>query len=218
MKKIVSNLHIRNKQLVCKGKNGKIVPVFKKQGSLDGACATYSVIMNLLILGVISGSDTKINVEHKNSDVKKLFKVFCSDYGMHRNGQTFFKIKRMLKDSFCNVIDVNHSNTKSTSLETLNSIVTNIDSDLAMIISIENENQSLGHAMVAIGYEKEDGEITKLLCLDPSGDYLHGHKRWNSYININMKRKHPFVFHSSDEGISYKSYVELGDILLIRKV
>ena len=81
-----------------------------------------------------------------------------------------------------------------------------------------NEDQPLGHAMVAIGYEKENDEITKLLCLDPSGDYIHGHKRWNSYIDINMKRKHPFVFHSSDEGISYKSYVELGDILLIRKV
>ena len=94
MKIIVSNLHIRNKQLVCKGKNGKLAPVFKKQGSHDGACATYSVIMNLLIIGVISGSDTKINVEHKNPDVKKLFQVFCCDYGMHRNGQTFFQDKK----------------------------------------------------------------------------------------------------------------------------
>lgn len=34
MKKIVSNLHIRNKQLVCKGKNGKIVPVLKNKGVL----------------------------------------------------------------------------------------------------------------------------------------------------------------------------------------
>lgn len=218
MKKIVSNLHIRNKQLVCKGKNGKLAPVLKKQGSLDGACATYSVIMNLLILGVISGSDTKINVEHKNPDVKRLFKVFCCDYGMHRNGQTFFKIRRMLKESFNNVIDVNYSNTQSTSWETLISIVANIDSDLAVIISIENENQSWDHAMVAVGYKRENDEISRLLCLDPSGDYIHGHKRWNSIIDISKKRKHPFVLHSSDEGISYKSYVELSDILLITKL
>ena len=98
MRKIVSNLRFNDKrQLVCKGKNGKECPVFKKQGSLDGACATYSVIMNLLILGAISDTDTRICAEHKNKYTKKLFEVFCNDYGMHRNGQTFYKIKRMLK-------------------------------------------------------------------------------------------------------------------------
>ena len=67
MKKMVDNLRFNDKsQLVCKGKNGKECPVFKKQGSLDGACATYSVIMNLLILGVISDVDTRIYAEHKN--------------------------------------------------------------------------------------------------------------------------------------------------------
>ena len=43
---IVDNLKIQNNELVCKDKTGRYKPVFKKQGDLDGACATYSVIMN----------------------------------------------------------------------------------------------------------------------------------------------------------------------------
>lgn len=216
MKKIVSNLKINNNQLVCKGRNGKYSPVFKKQGSLDGACATYSVIMNLLILSVISDSDTRLNAEHKNRDVKKLFKVFCCDYGMHRNGQTFYKIKKMLDESFKNVIDVRHTNTKSTSWETLDNIVAAIDADLAVIISIENTQMC--HAMLAIGYEKEGNEITRVFCLDPSGNYIHSRKRWNAIIDIKRERKNSFAFHSFDEGIPYKTYVELTDILLLKRL
>ena len=47
MKKMVDNLRFNDKsQLVCKGKNGKECPVFKKQGSLDGACAILESMLN----------------------------------------------------------------------------------------------------------------------------------------------------------------------------
>ena len=105
---IVDNLKIQNNELVCKDKTGRYQPVFKKQGDLDGACATYSVIMNLLILGVITEKETHVNEEHKTRDTRKLFKVFCNDYGMHRNGQTYYKITRMLKEGFSNVITPDH--------------------------------------------------------------------------------------------------------------
>lgn len=214
MRKVVSNLKFNDKnQLVCRGKNGKFCPVFKKQGSLDGACATYSVIMNLLILGVISDADTKICVEHKNKDVKKLFKVFCNDYGMHRNGQTFYKIKKMLLESFGDIINVKHTNVKSNSWDVIDNVINVLIEGEPVIISIYNS--SLNHAMLAIGFEKENGEITKLLCLDPDGDYIHGRKRWNASIEIKKGRKNPFVYISTLEGIKLKSYVELDDILII---
>ena len=151
---IVDNLKMQNKELVCKDKTGHYHPVFKKQGCLDGACATYSVIMNLLILGVISEKDTHINAEHKTRDTKKLFKVFCNDYGMHRNGQTFYKIKRMLNEGFGKVVDVQHTNTKSSGMDSLNNIVSVINEGLPVVISISNSR--LSHAMLAIGYEKEN--------------------------------------------------------------
>ena len=80
MKKVfVDNLKMQNGDLVCKDKSGFYKKVFLKQGSLDGACATYSVIMNLLIIRAISEKDTWINAEHKTRETKKLFKVFCNE-------------------------------------------------------------------------------------------------------------------------------------------
>ncbi len=214
MRKVVSNLKFNDKnQLVCKGRNGKYCPVFKKQGSLDGACATYSVIMNLLILGVISDSDTKICVEHKNREVKKLFKVFCNDYGMHRNGQTFYKIKKMLLESFGDVINVKHTNVNSNSWDVIDNVINVLIEGDPVIISVSNS--SLSHAMLAVGYEKENGEISKLLCLDPEGDYIHGRKRWNASIDIKKGRKNPFIYLSTLEGIKSKCYVELDDIIIL---
>lgn len=215
MKKIVQNLKFNNNKLVCKGKNGKECPVFKKQGSLDGACATYSVIMNLLILGVISEIDTHISVEHKNRETKKLFKVFCNDYGMHRNGQTFYKIKKMLREGFGKVVDVQHTNTKSSGLETMDAIVAVIDEGIPVIISVYNNR--INHAMLAVGYEKEKGEVTRIFCFDPSGDYIRGRRRWNATINVNTKRKNVFAYQSVLEGEKCSQYVDLDDILIIRK-
>lgn len=218
MKKIVSNLKFNEKnQLVCKGRNGKFCPVFKKQGSLDGACATYSVVMNLLILSVISDTDTKIYAEHKTRDIKKLFKVFCNDHGMHREGQTFYKIQNMLLDSFGKVIDVKHTCTKCSAWETLDRIVTIIkNDDKPVIVSVHNNYMC--HAMLAVGYEKDDDKITRLFLLDPGGDYIHGRKRWNAEIQVNKERKNPFSYISSTDGIKSKSYVELDDILILSRL
>lgn len=185
---IVDNLKIQSGELVCKDSTGRFKSVFKKQGSLDGACATYSVIMNLLILGVISEKDTWINASHKTKEAKKLFKVFCNDYGMHRNGQTYFKIKKMLIESVSSVVNVVHKLT--TDKDSVAIIKETIDIRLPIIISIGDRiDDEWGHAMLAIGYEENDrGLVSKILCLDPSGDYIHGRKRWNSEIQITPKQ------------------------------
>ena len=217
MKKLVNNLHFNNKrQLVCKGKNGRECPVFKKQGSLDGACATYSVIMNLLIIRAISDTDTRICVQHKNKETKKLFKVFCNDYGMHRDGQTFYKIKRMLLEGFGNVVDIEHTNTQKSGIESLNNIVSVINEGIPVIFSISNNY--FCHALLAVGYEKNNDEINRIFCLDPSGDYIHGRQRWNATIDVNTKRKNIYIYESVIEGEKCRSFVDLNDILILRKL
>ena len=210
---IVDNLKIQNSELVCKDISGRYKPVFKKQGSLDGACATYSVIMNLLILGVISEKDTWINACHKTKEAKKLFKVFCNDYGMHRNGQTYFKIKKMLIESVCSVVNVVHKLT--TDKDSVAIIKEIIDSRIPIIISIGNNTDDWGHAMLAIGYEENDrGLVSKILCLDPSGDYIHGRKRWNSEIQITPKQ---YRLSTEWDGIATIKIVTLEDVLIITK-
>ncbi len=186
-RKIVDNLKIQDGNLVCKDKSGFYKNVFLKQGSLDGACATYSVIMNLLILRTISEKDIRICTEHKSRETRKLFNVFCNDYGMHRNGQTFYKIKRMLKESFSSIVIPDHKVAENEKSEEL--IKLTLDKKIPIIISVGDNSPQWGHAMLAIGYEENDeGKMCKILCLDPSGDYINGRRRWNAEIQITPKQ------------------------------
>ena len=208
---IVDNIKMQNGYMVCRDKTGYYKPVFKKQGCLDGACATYSVIMNLLILGVISEKDTWINVKHKTKEAKKLFKVFCNDYGMHRNGQSYFKIKKMLLESISSVVNVVHKLT--TDKDSVAIIKKTIDSRIPIIISIGDNTDDWGHAMLAIGYEDNDkGNVSKILCLDPSGDYIHGQKRWNSEILITPKQ---YKLSTVWRGKKTTKIITLEDVLII---
>lgn len=210
-RKVIDNLKMQNNELVCKEKTGHYKNVFKKQGCLDGACATYSVIMNLLILGVITEKDTQVNVEHKSRETKKLFKIFCNDYGMHRNGQTFFKIKRMLNKSLSS-ITTTHKNTNGK--QSVDVIKETIDNKIPIVISV-SDNSEWGHAMLAIGYEiNEKNEVLKILCLDPSGNYIHGRKRWNAEVIITSKR---FKLQTDWSGLPIRKYVNLEDVLIIEK-
>lgn len=208
MRKVVSQLKMQDRELVCKDRSGKYRPVFKKQGSLDGACATYSVIMDLLILGAIYEADTRIYAEHKSRTTKKLFKVFCNDYGMHRQGQTFFKITKMLKESFADVITPDHRLTEGWG--SVDCVVDCIKNDIPVIVSTED------HAMLAVGYETAEGVPSKILCLDPSGDYIHGRKRWNTEIDL-YEGKKTMSYRSVIEGLPFEDKVHLEDIIILTK-
>ncbi len=211
---VVDNIKMQNGNLVSRDKTGHYRPVFKKQGCLDGACATYSVIMNLLILSVISEKDTQINAQHKTKEAKKLFKVFCHDYGMHRNGQSYFKIKKMLIESISSIVSVDHKLT--TDKDSVAIIKKTIDSRIPIIISIGDNANDWAHAMLAIGYEESDkGNVSRILCLDPSGDYIHGRKRWNSEIQVTPKQ---YKLSTVWYGEKTSKIVTLDDVLIITKI
>ena len=71
--------------------------------------------------------------------------------------------------------------------------------------------------MLAIGYEENDkGDVSKILCLDPSGDYIHGRKRWNAEIRITPKQ---YRLYTVWEGIKPTNIkvVTLDDVIIINK-
>lgn len=208
---VVSALHLDNGTLVCKGKSGRMYSVFKKQGDLDGACAIYSVIMNLLILGTINGSDTELDATHNNPDTKRLFHEFCEKYGLHRDGHYFDEIERMLRKSFGKVV-------KPMPFETINKASVDIISQTILKDNIPVVMQVTGHAMLAVGIEQEDDVTTKILCLDPSGDYMnHTNKRWNAEIQIIRDGRTTYRYRSKIEGKWAEFNTRLWDVLVIRK-
>ena len=208
-RRIVSNIGYDVGLVFARDHDNKAVELFKKQGELDGACATYSVVMALLVLGVISERDAELGGEYTDRKRRKLFKVFCEDYGMHRNGQTFYKIKKMLDESFSSVVTTKHRCTSGR--DSVNEIVSTIDEDLPVVISVSN--QSFAHALLAIGYEEENGTVQKLLCMDPSGEKPRG-RRWNAEIGIARKRRFFDYYVIGDDGADS---VELDDILIIKR-
>ena len=121
----------------------------------------------------------------------------------------------MLKEGFSAVVTPEHkitSNTQSVAI-----IKDTIDDRIPIIISIGETSPSSdwGHAMLAIGYEEDDkGNVSKILCLDPSGDYIHGRKRWNAKIQITPKQYRLTTVWS---GLKTTKIVTLEDVIIIYK-
>ena len=185
---LLSNIELYDGEVVSVGSDGRYAHLPQKQGTLDGACATYSVMMALLILGTISEEDMLLGEQYTSKSSKKLFRIFCEDHGMHRNGQTFFKINKMLKEGFASEVITKHRLMfgKDAAYE----IAFSIDKDIPVVASIAFKGTDMGHAFLVVGYEEENGVVHKLLCLDPSGVEPKGRKRWNAEISIYRKQKY----------------------------
>ena len=132
---------------------------------------------------------------------------------MHRNGQSYFKIKKMLIESISSIVSVDHKLT--TDKDSVAIIKKTIDSRIPIIISIGDNANDWAHAMLAIGYEESDkGNVSRILCLDPSGDYIHGRKRWNSEIQVTPKQ---YKLSTVWYGENTSKIVTLDDVLIITK-
>ena len=121
----------------------------------------------------------------------------------------------MIKESFTAVVTPEHKRTSDT--KSVEIIKDTIDERIPIIISIGETSPSSdwGHAMLAIGYEEDDkGNVSKILCLDPSGDYIHGRKRWNAEIQITPKQ---YRLTSVWSGLKTTKIVTLDDVIIISK-
>lgn len=205
---LLSNIEKVDGDVLSVGSDGKYAHLFQKQGTLDGACATYSVMMALLILGTIS-EDDMLGEEYTSRASKQLFRIFCEEHGMHREGQNLYKIQRMLKEGFASEIISKHPS--ASGKDAVYEIADGIDQDIPAVAHIEYRSGT-HHAITIVGYEEENGTIHKLLCLDPSGEEPKGRKRWNAEINVYRKQKY------FDLAVSYGEFkVQLHDILIIKK-
>lgn len=216
MIKVVSNLELFGNRLICRDIHGKENEVTHLQGTLDGACAIYSLMMNLLILRCIGHKDTRIYVEHKDRATKNLFKILTENEGMHRNGRSFNWLQRRIRDYFGTIVSCDRKETiDETAIE---QIVNVIDDDLPVIISVVGRNWA--HAMLAVGYESDEHDenepIKKIFCLDPSGDNPK-YSFWNAVIDVTPNTKATKYKYQYSNAFSTLA-VSLDDILIIDNI
>ena len=212
--KVIKSIRLDSKGVRVKDANGSIVPLHKRQGDMDGACAVYSLAMAMLCMGVVTNEDLQIyNCADKRTRKGKLLSHFLEEQGLVRNGYSFVTMAKEIRASNFNINAI-RKNPKEYA-DVINEIADFLDEDNPVIISTEFGNGA--HALLAIGYETEDNDdkITKILCLDPSEEaplYTY----WNCMIDVSRtggKLEYPFVYITSTQ--SYK--VALGDILVLLK-
>ena len=212
--KVIKSIRLDSKGVRVKDANGSIVPLHKRQGDMDGACAVYSLAMAMLCMGVVTNEDLQIyNCADKRTRKGKLLSHFLEEQGLVRNGYYFVTMAKEIRASNFNINAI-RKNPKEYA-DVINEIADFLDEDNPVIISTEFGNGA--HALLAIGYETEDNDdkITKILCLDPSEEaplYTY----WNCIIDVSRtggKLEYPFVYITSTQ--SYK--VALGDILVLLK-
>ena len=212
--KVIKSIRLDSKGVRVKDANGSIVPLHKRQGDMDGACAVYSLAMAMLCMGVVTNEDLQIyNCADKRTRKGKLLSHFLEEQGLVRNGYSFVTMAKEIRASNFNINAI-RKNPKEYA-DVINEIADFLDEDNPVIISTEFGNGA--HALLAIGYETEDKDdkITKILCLDPSEEaplYTY----WNCIIDVSRtggKLEYPFVYITSTQ--SYK--VALGDILVLLK-
>lgn len=209
----IHGIYLRNQQVLVKDSNKRLVPLHRRQGDLDGACAVYSTIMCMLHIGYLTEDDLLLyNSPDKRTAKGKILHELMENNGLVRNGFSYIKLKKELDDKCgCDIV-VNRRNPKYQD-DVVSNIATLIDNDIAPIISIEWNDGA--HALLAIGYETDDNEIiTNILCLDPDAESPKV-CAWNCYIDVSKESSDLPYKYVSTSNKGYK--VKLGDYITLQR-
>lgn len=210
---VIHGIYLRNQQVLVKDANKHLVPLHRRQGDLDGACAVYSTIMCMLLIDYLSEEDLLLyNLPDKRTAKGKILHELMENNGLVRNGFSYIKLKKELDDKCGSDIVVNRRNPKNQD-DVVSNIADLIDNDIAPIISIEWNDGA--HALLAVGYETDDNEIiTNILCLDPDAESPKV-CAWNCYIDVSKESGDLPYKYVSTSNKGYK--VKLGDYITLQR-
>ncbi|WP_044264280.1 cysteine peptidase family C39 domain-containing protein [Bacteroides timonensis] len=189
MIKIIEALFLTEKG--CCIKNRTDNPIHIKQGDIDGACSVYSLMMYLMILKVIKRNqlDDLYDTLKKTPEVENLFCNFFDKYGLVRNGFYFSQLEKMLNRKTIESISAESFDDESKEYLKdgfIEQIQNTIDLDSPIMLGIDYKGGG-AHAVLAIGYEKNEDGIFNIFCLDPGYD-CNPTSYWNMVIALNSFR------------------------------
>lgn len=207
--KLVSNLKLSPEGLMSRDCEGQWSITHRQQGDMDGACAVYSLVMNLVVLGYLS--DDQIDVINKRTSKGKFLSHFFDERGLVRNGYCYKTLCKEIRD-----LNPDLSVTRKVykDIDKFKNFVQDcIDDDLPVIISTKHETGN--HALLAVGIEYNDNnKPIGVLCLDPSAPSPRCAK-WNCYIDISKGRGDYPYWNITDKS---RYRVDLSDMILIELV
>ncbi len=165
--------------------------VFLNQGSIDGACGPYSLIMGLLSLGVVDRNVVVSYYTDKRTNFGKLVMAMNEEHStLFTEGTDLGDLQYLLKESFGKKINAEISEHKGTKL--IDFALEKLSENKPTIIGVNFKDGA--HWMLAIGYENDsNGFATKLLLLNPSGKSPI-FSSWNAVIDLvpNKSGRYPY--------------------------
>ena len=212
-------------------KDGKTVHLH--QGDLDGACTVYSLMMGLIAIKAIKRSN--ITDPDKDSDRStdwrksygRLIKEFfykepastdAPETTLIRNGATLEDIQDKLKHSFSKVVTSWYGTSQAEEgdegymdkHELVEFISDEIENGRPVEMAFQYLRAGGGHAVLAVGFERMHGVLTKIFCLDPGVD-CKGRRKYNAIIDL------PFGGRRRQFHEQYKCTVEIYEALSFEK-
>jgi len=210
---LIDGIRLNRKGILACDNNNRWVKCHLKQGEIDGACAVYCLMMDLLILGYISEDDMGIyNKADRRTNMGKFIGHFLEDQGLIRSGYSYTSLVKELKD-LCDDLIVQRKSPRSNDNK-IDLICDCIEQDLPIMISVDYENGG-AHALLAVGIEIDaDDNPTKILCLDP-GNESPVYAEWNCFIDIAKDNGKGYPFWCVTQESCQK--VALGDMIIIER-
>ena len=207
---VIDKIEIGHDGPVAKGPTGEDQLIHLSQGSMDGACGPYSLMMGLLICGLIDYDDL---VSLKKIDGRtspgKLLKNIEKFQGLFRNGTFIHELETMLKNSYPKKLETD--SIEASGVEIRKTVKKYIDKNCPVILGLEFGDDD-GHWVVAIGYEfysNAPQTPRRLLLLDPS-DPSPVITAWNGVVDaIGSKGRYPFVWWGHDRKAKLTSALAL---------
>lgn len=160
-------------------------PVHHRQGTLDGACGLYSVLMTLLIHRVTHPDELSLLDEADGrTRLGKLRAAMSEQPALVQDGMHLAELESMIATSFGGLLDLEYCDARGAKL--LPFIRRSLADDRPVIIGLEASGWA--HAVVLVGMELDDdasnGKPTRLLAVDPSADVPPPTaSAWNLMIN-----------------------------------
>lgn len=177
--KIINKIKLGKDGLVVKGTKRL---VFLRQGDLDGACAVYSMLMCLMMEKAVTRKEISLSNESPDGreSIGRLIKTFMTSQGLLRKGYELNDLAVDLQHAYKRKITTEYFS-KDNGDNLLQEILAALDAEKPVELGYMYR-RSGGHAVVAIGYKKEN-DSTLLFCLDP-GHPLYDGMYWNNVLCV----------------------------------
>jgi len=210
MIKIINKLQLSDKGLMVKETKQE---VHLQQGTMDGACAVYSMMMCLIIARAIHRNDV-VNLDDEkikgNTSKGRLIRNFLYNNGLVRKGYELNDLEDELLHSFQKIVHTDYYVLEKDGDDFIPNIIKALDNNDSVELGFTYKRKG-GHAVVAIGYEKNAKGIL-FYVLDPGYPMSFG-QYWNNVIQIdsNSTRKYNAL------NFAEKETIQIDEALVIKK-